>query len=152
MLVASLAWAGDLRPLATAFIPQEQNQSLRDVQMVRAYGPTSLGPMLVEYDAINQTLAEAGTFRRLGNRPLFVLTAMQPFSEEELQQMKISAAQGAKDRAIWKQMQDDEVTWSSRSRHQLVYDSSHYIQFHRPDLVINAVLWVVDTVWADAAH
>ena len=36
---------------------------------------------------------------------------MQPFSEEELQQMKISAAQGAKDRAIWKQMQDDEATW-----------------------------------------
>jgi hypothetical protein len=40
---------------------------------------------------------------------------MQPFSEEELQQMKISAAQGAKDRAIWKQMQDDEATWSSRA-------------------------------------
>jgi len=151
-LAASLAWTGDLRPLATAFIPQEQNQSRRDVQMVRAYGPTSLGPMLVEYDAINQTLAEAGTFRRLGNRPLFVLTAMQPFSEEELQQMKISAAQGAKDRAIRKQMQDDEATWSSRSRHQLVYDSSRYIQFHGPDLVINAVLWVVDTVRADAAH
>ena len=66
--------------------------------------------------------------------------------------MKISAAQGAKDRAIWKQMQDDEATWSSRSQHQLVYDSSHYIQFHRPDLVINAVLSVVDKVRADTAH
>ncbi|MGF6531255.1 hypothetical protein P3T20_002036 [Paraburkholderia sp. GAS206C] len=49
-------------------------------------------------------------------------------------------------------MQDDEATWSSRSQHQLVYDSSHYIQFHRPDLVINAVLSVVDTVRADTAH
>lgn len=136
----------------TAFIPQEQNQSLRDVQMVRAYGPTSLGPMLVEYDAINATLAEAGTFRQLGNRPLFVLTAMQPFSEEELQQMKITAAQGEKDRAIWKEMQDDEATWSSRSQYQLVYDSSYYIQFYRPDRVINAVLSVVDTVRVDAAH
>ena len=108
--------------------------------------------MLVEYDAINATLAEAGTFRQLGNRPLFVLTAMQPFSEEELQQMKITAAQGEKDRAIWKEMQDDEATWSSRSQYQLVYDSSYYIQFYRPDRVINAVLSVVDTVRVDAAH
>lgn len=151
-LAASLAWTGGLRPFATAFIPQEQNQSLRDAQMVRAYGPTSLGPMLVEYDAINETLADAGTFRRLGNRPLFVLTAMAPLSEEELQEMKISAAQGNRIRAVWKQMQDDEATWSSRSQHQLVYDSSHYIQFYRPDLVINAVLSVVDTVRGDAAH
>jgi hypothetical protein len=41
---------------------------------------------------------------------------------------------------------------ASRSQHQLVYDSSHYIQFHRLDLVINAVLSVVDTVRADTAH
>ena len=39
-----------------------------------------------------------------------------------------------------------------QSQHQLVYDSSRYIQLHRPDLVINAVLSVVATVRADTAH
>ncbi|TDX68774.1 hypothetical protein EDE05_1041, partial [Neorhizobium sp. R1-B] len=35
---------------------------------------------------------------------------------------------------------------STRSRHQLVADSGHYIQFTRPDVVIAAILEVVDTV------
>ena len=41
--------------------------------------------------------------------------------------------------SLWKELQADEATWSSCSRHQLVSDSSHYIQFDRPDVVIKAV-------------
>lgn len=41
--------------------------------------------------------------------------------------------------SLWKELQADEATWSSRSRHQLVSDSSHYVQFDRPNVVIKAV-------------
>jgi uncharacterized protein (DUF1684 family) len=73
------------------------------------------------------------------------LTAMATFSEAALQSMKITRAQGEQVRTIWKLLQEDEATWSSNSQHQFV-DSDHAIQFERPDVVIKAVLSVVDTV------
>ena len=41
---------------------------------------------------------------------------------------------------------DDEATWSSHSRHEIVPDATHYIRLDRPDVVINAVREVVDAV------
>ncbi|SDG80412.1 alpha/beta fold hydrolase [Paraburkholderia phenazinium] len=151
-LLVSLAWTGALRQFVGGVVQQQPHQDMQDVAMIRAYAPTSLGPMLAENAALDQTLAEAGTFRQLGNRPLYVLTAMAPLSKAELQSMHMNAAQGVHMREVWKQMQDDEASWSSRSQHQLVGDSSHNIQFHRPDVVIHAVLSVVDLVRADEQH
>ncbi|HKR45661.1 MAG TPA: alpha/beta hydrolase [Paraburkholderia sp.] len=142
---AALSWSGLVRALAPGLIPQAPNQSLDDIQAIRAYAPTSLGPMLRENNALNETLAEAGTFRQLGRRPLYVLTAMAPFSAAALQSMKITSAQGEQVRAIWKRLQDDEASWSSNSRHEYV-DSDHDIQFERPDVVIHAVDSVIDSV------
>jgi hypothetical protein len=48
--------------------------------------------------------------------------------------------------AAWKEMQTEEATWSSHSRHGLLSDASHYIQFNRPDAVIKAVTEVVNDV------
>ena len=54
--------------------------------------------------------------------------------------------QGVRFQAEWKTLHDDEATWSSRSRHEVVPDATHYIQLDRPDLVIKAVREVVDAV------
>jgi pimeloyl-ACP methyl ester carboxylesterase len=142
---ASLAWSGVVRAAAPGLLGQAPNQSAQDAHAIAAYAPTSLPSLLKENDALDATLAEAGTFRRLGHRPLYVLTAMAPFSKAALQSMKITEAQGEQVRAIWKRLQDDEATWSSNSRHEYI-NSDHYIQFERPDVVIKAVLSVVDTV------
>ena len=40
----------------------------------------------------------------------------------------------------------DQASWSSRGRRQLVADSDHYIQFDRADVVIDAVKEVVADV------
>lgn len=111
-----------------------------------AYASTSLGAMLKEVDAFDQTLAEAGTIRQLGDRPLFVLTAMAPLSAKALGAMKLTPEQGKQHKEIWKKMQDDEASWSTSSQHQLITDADHYIQFDRPDLVTAAVLSVVNSV------
>jgi len=142
---ASLAWTGAVRAVAPGLLGQAPNQSAQDVHAIVAYAPTSLPSMLKENGALDATLAETGTFRQLGRRPLYVLTAMAPFSKAALQSMKITEAQGEQVREIWKLLQDDEATWSSNSRHEYV-NSDHYIQFERPDVVIKAVLSVVDTV------
>lgn len=99
-----------------------------------------------EFEALTQTLAEAGTFRQLGNRPIFVLTATAQLSAEQLAAEGMTAEQDQKRLAIWKQLQADMATWSSNSQHQYVEDSTHYIQFNRPDMVIAAVQSVVGSV------
>ena len=111
-----------------------------------AYASTSLGTLVKESDALDATLAEAGTFRQLGDRPLFVLTAAAPRSSEDLAAMKMTSAQGKRWSEIWGTMQDEEAGWSSRSQHNVLPDASHYIQFDRPDAVIRAIRSVVDSV------
>lgn len=145
----ALAWSGILRAAAPAFLPQESHQSARDAQAVRAYAPKSLSTQLAESNSTNRTLAEARGFRELGSRPLVVLTAMAPYTAAELRGMKITPEQGKQVQAIWKQLHEDLATWSSRSRHQVLANSGHRIQFDDPDAVVDAVLSVVGTVRTD---
>jgi hypothetical protein len=71
-------------------------------------------------------------------------------SAERLALEGVTRAEGARMQAAWATLQDDEATWSTRSRHAMVRDASHYIQFDRPDVVIGAVREVVARV--RAAH
>lgn len=143
--VSALSWTGVVRALTRGYAPRP-NQSLRITGAIRAYTPTSLVAALTEGDALPAVLAEAGTFRSLGDRPLFVLTANKPPSAEELAATASTAAKDSVMRAVWRDMQDDEATWSTRSQHRVLDDASHYIQYWRPDAVIDAVRRVVDRV------
>ncbi len=145
---ALLNWTGVVRVVADT---SEKMPNLPDsVDLaVKAYTPTSLWPMLKESEALEQTLAEAGTFRQLGDRPLFVLTSTAPFPEKAIADLNITAEQAKQHQEIWKQMQEELATWSSSSQHKLVPDAGHYIQFDRPDIVIEAVRSVVENVRAN---
>jgi len=123
-------------------------EPINAVKATAAYASTSLPAMLKEVDAFDQTLAEAGTFRHLGNRPIFVLTATAPMPKADLAALKMTAAQGLEYQARWLQMQNDEASWSTSSQHQSV-ESGHYIQFERPPVVIAAVRAVIDSVRAN---
>jgi hypothetical protein len=48
--------------------------------------------------------------------------------------------------AVWFELHDEETSWSSHSRQVRLSDSHHYIQFERPDAVIDAVREVVNDV------
>ncbi|XAH25862.1 alpha/beta hydrolase [Xylophilus sp. GW821-FHT01B05] len=150
-VVAALGWSGAVRAAAPLLIPQSPNQPASQAETVRAYASTSLRALSAENDALDSTLAEAGTFRQLGSRPLFVMTAMKPLSPAALATLKMTPEQGAQLKAVWKELQDDEATWSSQSKHQLLVNSDHYIQFDDPAAVVQAVRFVVDQVRADGA-
>ncbi len=112
-------------------------------QVEQAYFAQSIGSFLKEVQSSTAAVAAAGHFRQLGDRPLVVLTAMKKLSSAELQKMGINETQEMQVKALWKQLQADHATWSTRSRHEIVPDASHYIQFDRPDVVIKAVREVV---------
>lgn len=111
-----------------------------------AYFSRSLSPALQELDALSATLASAGQLRQLGDRPIVVLTAMKPYPAAVLKAMQLTTEQGQRIQTVWKDMHDEEASWSHHSRHELVPDATHYIQFDRPDLVIAAVKEVVNDV------
>jgi pimeloyl-ACP methyl ester carboxylesterase len=144
----AFAWTGAVRmvPLATEGVPHQPPQA---VQAMAAYAPTSLGSLLKEIESVDMTLAEAGAFRQLGHRPVFVLTSMVPLPEEALAALKLTHEQGRQYKEIWKGMHDEEASWSTNSWHQLVADAAHYIQFDRPDIVIAAVRSVVNKARAN---
>jgi len=123
-----------------AAIPDSINRTLG------AYFSTSLGPMIDEAASLEATVTEAGTFRTLGNRPLVVLTAMQPLDSAGLSAMKMTAEQGVQFRQVWKTLHIDQANWSSVSRHELYPEAGHYIQIDRPDAVIRAVRDVVSAI------
>ena len=145
---AALAWTGIIRVGLLLAGPASTDPVVRTVL---AYTPTSLGPLLEEVDAIPATMAEAGSFRLLGDRPLVVLTAMAPPDTAMLKQMKMTREENLKYRAAWRALHDEEASWSTQSEHILVPDASHYIQDDRPDIVIAAVRKVVGLVRSPVA-
>lgn len=147
-LFLRLGWTGLLRVSAPRLLPRMPHQSEQDVAAIRAFAPLSFRTELAESDATERTLAEAGAFRELGDRPLVVLTAMAPYTGSELHGMKITPAQGKEVQALWKQMHDDIATWSTRGTHRLLPNAGHDIQFDEPDAVVDAVLSVVRQVRA----
>lgn len=112
----------------------------------RAYFPKSVATVIAENRAIGATLRYAGRHRRLGDRPLVVLTGARRMPPQVRERLGISEAEEARRSAAWRQMHDDQATWSTRSRHQIVDDAGHYIHVDRPDVVIRAVREVVAAV------
>ena len=144
VFLSTLTWTGWTRLLSNG--EAMPNLSARAEAASRAYASTSMPAAISEAISLDRSFGDIGAFRNLGSRPLVVLTAMQPLPDAMLKSMNMTPSDGLGVRAIWKALHDDEATWSSRSRHQLVPDSTHYIQFVRPQVVIAAVREVVEDV------
>ncbi|NWF07169.1 MULTISPECIES: alpha/beta fold hydrolase [Pseudomonas] len=142
--LASLSWTGITRLLSPG--DEQPNVPTQVSKPVNAYFSTSLAGMASELVSTDQTLKEGGALRTLGNRPLVVLTAMAPASDEMVQTECISKQSDSRQREVWRSLQEDEASWSTRSRHELLPGATHYIQYDRPDAVIAAVRSVVDVV------
>jgi pimeloyl-ACP methyl ester carboxylesterase len=149
-IAAALSWTGIVRA-ATSATPRMPNQDEANARAISAYASHSIDGALKEMDALAATLADAGSFRQLGDRPLFVLSAMRPVTDAERATLELSEEEGRAFKALWRTMQEEEAAWSSRSQHRLLDDASHYIQYDRPDAVIEAVRSVVDSVRATPA-
>jgi pimeloyl-ACP methyl ester carboxylesterase len=140
----ALSWTGIPRIMASRSDSPGMPARAKSVQ--DAYISRSAQSLLEEANSVESTLSSSGQLRQLGERPIVVLTALKPLPAETLGAMHLTVAQGQQIQAVWKAMHDDEASWSHRSRHEIVPDSSHYIQFDRPDVVIAAVREVVGAV------
>jgi pimeloyl-ACP methyl ester carboxylesterase len=143
--IDALSWTGVARLLPGDDAP---GMPERVKPIGRAYFSETFDGSLKEMAGIQNTLREGGELRDLGDRPLVVLTAMQPLPKEILETFKMNEEDGRELLGAWQALGQDEASWSRRSRQQSVPDSLHYIQFQRPDIVIQAVTEVVERVRA----
>lgn len=118
----------------------------------RAYFPKSVATLIGENRAVGATLRYAGRHRRLGDRPLVVLTGARRMPPHVRERLGISEAEEARRSSAWTRLHDDQSTWSTRSRHEIVDDAGHYIHVDRPDVVIRAVREVVADLRATRAR
>jgi pimeloyl-ACP methyl ester carboxylesterase len=141
--LVAMSWSGVAR-----LIPDQAPPGMPDriKPIGKAYFGETFGASVKEMESIPATFREAGAFRDLGDRPLVVLNGLQPFSPEMLKAIGITVDEGQDMLQRWELLGKDEASWSRHSRQVSVTDSMHYIQFQRPDLVIEAVTDVVKTV------
>jgi pimeloyl-ACP methyl ester carboxylesterase len=129
-VVKSLAWTGLVRLTS----PKPDPAAPKAMRTIAAYTPTSLAGALDEMASDAETFKAAdGAKAIVGTRPLYVLTAGMPPPDVP-----------ADFEAVWQKLQNEEVTWSPNSEHQVLADSHHYIQLEQPERVVGAVRWTVD--------
>ena len=145
-LAGALAWTGIVRAVTSQSPPVPPTAPAAIRGPAAAWLPQTLGAPIDETQGLVDTLATAGRTRQLGDRPLVVLTHGAETSPEVLKAQKVTAQQDRAMTLAWQRMQGEEARWSTHSRHQIVADASHYIQFDRPDVVVAAVREVVEDV------
>lgn len=138
-------WTGLLR-----LVPYPTDPSIDAI--VKAYYPKSAEANAREARQRFATLAEAGRFRDLENWPVVVLARELP---EETRARESRDAENAyllsknvvppdnsaaaRRESIWRELQVDLSTWSSRGRLEVVPNSNHAFFFFKPDVIVDAV-------------
>jgi pimeloyl-ACP methyl ester carboxylesterase len=122
------------------------------VKIGAVFASKSVAAAIAEKDSMPGTLAEAGTFRNLGARPIAVLTHNESLTDAILKRQGMSRLEGEKFNSIWLDLHNDMASWSSRSTHRILDNTSHHIQFDRPDAVVAAIREVVDGVRSEASR
>lgn len=141
-LALSLRWTGVLRTGPGAATAPET---------VRAFYPKSAAANAREARQRDRILEVASRFRDLQNWPVVVLAREPPEitaarREADARNGYLLAADGLGDieeapaaEAVWRSLQADLATWSSRGRLQIVPDSNHAFFMHRPEAVLAAI-------------
>ena len=146
-IVSALTWTGGPRLALSGEKPGKLSAEV--VAQKSAYSSLSVKGSQSELEGFGRTLEQALQVKSFGNRPLIVLTAMAPFTPDQMKAMKITADQANAFKQGWKGLHTEYVAMTPRGRQIEVPDATHYIQVDRPDVVIAAVKDVVGIVRAD---
>lgn len=118
---------------------------------VEAFYPKSAEANAREARSRTATMAEAGKYRDWQNWPVVVLARELP---EQTQARKradahdeyllsadglVAGSDTQASEVVWRRLQADMATWSSRGRLEIVPDSNHAFFFYRPDAVADAI-------------
>lgn len=91
-------------------------------------------------------LTQSAPPKSLGDLPLIVLSADIDLWEDEQDDLPagITVELLEQDYAVWIELHQELAALSTRGRHQIIPDTTHFIQYDAPDIVIEAVREAVE--------
>ena len=122
---------------------------------VEAFYPKSAEANAREARARSATMVEAGKYRDWRNWPVVVLARELPEQTQARQRADahddyllsadglVAGSDTPASEVVWRRLQADMATWSSRGRLEIVPDSNHAFFFYRPDAVMSAIAEVL---------
>jgi len=140
----ALKWTGLMR-----LTPYPSDPSIS--AEVQAFFPKSAEANAREARRRGETLKTAGQYRDLQNWPVVVLARELPeltqaWKNEDSRNAYLLSPDGlvagAKipvNEVVWRKLQADIATWSSKGRLQIVPESNHAFFFFKPDYVVSAI-------------
>lgn len=135
-----MALNDQLPPLLTgqeAKVPAEIRPMLRAGWLRTGYFAT----LSDESDALIETLEQVRHSGSLGDLPLVVISATGPVWWPDMP----GQVNPAKFRKMWLELQQELTKLSSNSRQVFADQSSHFVQFDQPEIVIDAIRRMVNT-------
>lgn len=118
---------------------------------VDAFYPKSAAANAREARSRTATMAEAGKYRDLQNWPVVVLARELPEQTQARHRADahdayllsadglVAGSDTPESEVVWRRLQSDLSTWSSRGRLQIVPESNHAFFFYRPEIVLDAI-------------
>lgn len=152
-VMAFMARFGILRLLGNSsqgqdFAPpavQKMSEVIQPTYMAMMSHPDYFDATLAELNSLPETNAQVQALGSLGDMPLIVLTAEQSIDTAALKAMGYNAQIDlAGIQQIWLELQNELAALSTNSEHVIVHGSSHTIQLDQPQVVIDAILKVVE--------
>jgi pimeloyl-ACP methyl ester carboxylesterase len=121
-----------------AVLPPESSDEPESLKRIRIIPPASLPEKMDILTSINQVSA----LKSLGNLPLVVLTHSPTWSIDP----NLSPELSGKIERIWEKQQNELASLSSNGSLVVATRAGHYIQVDEPQLVIDAILKVIEEV------
>ena len=128
----------------------EPSHERQQMEFQRVFGPPP--KKSTQVTNMNEREAEAAFIRdekqphttgKLPNVPVVIITSMKLSPHPSPDELKA--------KAIWRGLHDELFSEISRGMHILTTKSGHDVDHEEPELVLNAIRWVVDTVRRDTA-
>ena len=126
----------------------KQPTDVQQLYLMMMSHPSYFDTTLAELSVLSETMAQVRATGKLGDLPLIVLTAENTLDPAALKSMGLPPDDfdAAQIQQTWLELQAELAALSTNSEHIIVKDSSHAIELDKPDVVITAILDLVEMV------
>lgn len=125
------------------------NQPEYDSEAIAVFYPSSENTLTKEIANYSTGLKQVDALRNFADRPMFVLGNIVNYPDMTDQQLLDAGITRAIVPAVMEQdlyMFNDQASWSSDGELKLFHNTSHYIQFDKPNEVLSAIRVVVNKI------
>lgn len=128
----------------SAVLPPESPDEPTSIKNLRTLPPASLPEKM----DIMESIKQVREVKSLGNLPLVVIS----HSPTSTIDVRLTPELSAQIQQVWTKLQNNLASLSSNSTHIIATKAGHYIQVDEPQLVIDAILKVINETKSSSEH